>query len=174
MKPVFLGLGSNVGDRLRFLQRAAGAIGELPMTNVIRGSAVYETEPVGRKEQPDFLNAVLEIESELSPEELFRLLKEIERELGRVSTGRWGPREIDIDILYAGDHVVNDVRLQIPHNEIAKRRFVLAPLAELAPEFRDPRNGLTVQGLLRSCPDTSAVRPTEWKDVTSGALRAGR
>lgn len=166
MKSIFLGLGSNVGDRLRFLQKAAEAVSGFSATSVIRSSAVYETEPVGEKEQPDFLNAVLEIESELPPQELFSRLKEIEKDLGRTQTVRWGPREIDVDLLYYGHLVMEGENLRIPHPEVARRRFVLGPLAELAPDFRDPLQGRTVLDLLHACGDTSAVRSTKWKSIT--------
>ncbi len=166
MKSIFLGLGSNVGDRLRFLQKAAEAVGGLSATSVIRSSAIYETEPVGEKEQPEFLNAVLEIESGLDPQELFSRLKEIEKDLGRTQTARWGPREIDIDLLYYGHLVMEEENLRIPHPEVAGRRFVLRPLAELVPDFRDPREGRTVLDLLHACRDTSEVRVTKWKSIT--------
>lgn len=166
MKSIFLGLGSNVGDRLRFLQKAVGAVGGLSATSVIRSSTVYETEPVGEKEQPDFLNAALEIESDLAPEELFLRLKEIEKNLGRTQTTRWGPREIDIDLLYYGHLIIEAENLRIPHPEVARRRFVLTPLAELAPDFMDPRERQTVLELLHTCRDTSRVRATKWKSIS--------
>ena len=129
----YLGLGSNVGDRKANLMAAADALGALRM------SSVYETAPQGEvRDQPDFLNAVVEIETELAPEELLARCKQIESELGRQEGGvRHGPRPIDIDILLLGDVEYESERLRIPHRDLEARRFVLEPLRELAPERVD-------------------------------------
>jgi len=129
----YLGLGSNVGDRRGNLLAAAEALGALRM------SSVYETAPQGEVlDQPDFLNAVVEIETDLSPEELLAHCKRIESELGRQAGGvRHGPRPIDIDILLLGEVEYESDRLRIPHRDLENRRFVLEPLLELAPERVD-------------------------------------
>ncbi len=160
MATVYLGLGSNKGDRLRFLEAALSGIGDLEQTEVVKTSSVYETEPVGKKDQADFLNAVVQIETSLAPEKLLRELKDLERTLGRTHIERWGPREIDIDILYYDNAILETASLRIPHTEIANRRFVLIPLSELAPDHMDPVRKLTTLDLLRFCPDTSTVRKT--------------
>jgi 2-amino-4-hydroxy-6-hydroxymethyldihydropteridine diphosphokinase len=120
-------------------------------------SSVYETEPVGNKEQPQFLNMVAELESTLLPQDLLRRLKEIENTLGRTHTEHWGPREIDLDVLYYGGEVFNNEDLQLPHPEITNRKFVLVPMKEIAEEFLDPMQRLSMKELLRRCSDTSAV-----------------
>jgi 2-amino-4-hydroxy-6-hydroxymethyldihydropteridine diphosphokinase len=129
----YLGLGSNVGDRRANLIAAAEAVGARRM------SSIYETAPQGEVlDQPDFLNAVVEIETELGPEELLTRCKEIESALGREMGGvRHGPRPIDIDILLLGDVEYDSERLHIPHRDLETRRFVLEPLKELAPERVD-------------------------------------
>jgi 2-amino-4-hydroxy-6-hydroxymethyldihydropteridine diphosphokinase len=129
----YLGLGSNVGDRRQHLIAAAEALGALRM------SSLYETAPQGEVlDQPDFLNAVVEVETDLGPEELLARCKQIESELGRQAGGvRHGPRPIDIDILLLGDIEYESERLRIPHRDLEARRFVLEPLRELAPERVD-------------------------------------
>jgi 2-amino-4-hydroxy-6-hydroxymethyldihydropteridine diphosphokinase len=140
---VFLGLGSNVGPRRSRLRRAARALADLPGTRVVRASSIYETSPVGPA-QADYLNAVVEIATALAPMELLRALKKLERDLGRRPRGRWRPREIDLDILFYGRRRVRAPGLVVPHPRWRERRFVLDPLAEIAPRFRDPLRGGTV------------------------------
>jgi 2-amino-4-hydroxy-6-hydroxymethyldihydropteridine diphosphokinase len=137
----YLGLGSNVGDRRANLMAAAEAVGAQRM------SALYETAPQGEVlDQSDFLNAVVEIETELGPEELLARCKEIESELGRQAGGvRHGPRPIDIDILLLGDIEYESERLRIPHRDLDTRRFVLEPLKELAPGRVDEAKLAAVQ-----------------------------
>lgn len=158
MARVFIGLGTNLGDRLNFLRRALEEIRNLRQTILKNCSSIYETEPVGVKEQPRFLNMVVELDSSLSPRELFQHLKNIEQLLGRTKSERWGPREIDLDLLYYGDEVMNESELRLPHPEIAKRRFVLVPMKDIAAEFLDPLHKRTIAELLLCCSDTSAVR----------------
>lgn len=127
----YLGLGANLGDRLANLQRGVDLLGAQPGITVVRSSRVYETDPVGGPPQPSFLNAVLEIATELSPHELLSVCGEIEDSIGRVRVVRWGPRPIDIDILTYDERTIDEVALQIPHPRMHERGFVLAPLAEL-------------------------------------------
>jgi 2-amino-4-hydroxy-6-hydroxymethyldihydropteridine diphosphokinase len=158
MIQVFIGLGSNLGDRMNYLHQALFKITSMQHVNVKQWSSVYETEPVGKKEQPAFLNMVIELESSLAPRDLLNSLKEIEKILGRIHRERWGPREIDLDILYYGSEVYNDIDIHLPHPEIANRRFVLVPLKEIAAQFFDFLHHLTIEQLLSRCPDTGAVR----------------
>lgn len=136
MTIAYVGLGSNVGDRLDHLRRAVAAL-DGPGISVRRVSSVYETDPVGPP-QPDFLNAVCEVESTLSPRDLLAQLKEIEVALGRSPGERWGPREIDLDLLLYGNEVIEEQDMKVPHPEIDKRNFVAVPLLELAPELDLP------------------------------------
>ena len=160
MAMVYLGLGSNVRDRFRFLQGAVEEIKKLPETSIKRSSSIYETEPLGYKEQADFLNVVLEIETELVPSLLFERLKEVEKKVGRTSTVRWGPREIDIDILFYNAVLFRNEKLVIPHPELVNRKFVLVPLADLNSQFQHPELRKTVKELLKSCTDTGRVEKT--------------
>jgi 2-amino-4-hydroxy-6-hydroxymethyldihydropteridine diphosphokinase len=138
MEHVFLGLGSNIGDRDANVGRAQTLIGGLSGVRVVRVSSPAESKAVGYEDQPDFINAVAEIETDLEPLELLDAVKRIEREMGRKETFRFGPRIIDIDILLFGDRVVDDPDLTIPHPRMHERSFVLGPLAEIAPEVVHP------------------------------------
>jgi 2-amino-4-hydroxy-6-hydroxymethyldihydropteridine diphosphokinase len=158
MAVVFLGLGSNIGDRLEFLRAGMKRIRAIDMLEVVTCSSVYETEPVGQKNQGTFLNAVVKCRSECDPRNLMPILMEVERMAGRKKRERWGPRELDIDILYCGDMVVTSRVVRIPHPEIPHRRFVLAPLAEIAPDFPDPLRGSRVKDLLRRCPGNERLK----------------
>jgi 2-amino-4-hydroxy-6-hydroxymethyldihydropteridine diphosphokinase len=129
---VYLGLGSNLGDRKENLRQACEFL-ESDYTTFVQGSSIHETEPFGVEDQPKFLNMVCEIETELSPRDLLLFVKNIEKKLGRKKREKWGPREIDIDILYYGDLVVDEPDLKIPHPGIKERDFVLKPLEEIAP-----------------------------------------
>jgi 2-amino-4-hydroxy-6-hydroxymethyldihydropteridine diphosphokinase len=135
----FLGLGSNVGDRDAQLDRASELLTEHGV-RVLRRSSLYETEPQGEiLDQPDFLNAVVEIETELDPEALLDACKVVEREQGRMVAGpRHGPRPIDVDLLLLGDLTHESERLTLPHRDVLARRFVLEPLLELDPELALP------------------------------------
>ncbi len=134
MTVAYLGLGSNVGDRARRLAEAAEALGRSGV-EVLRSSSVEETAPVGVLEQPPFLNQVLEVEWAGSPHELLRVAKQVEKEVGRTPTYRWGPREIDVDILLFGEEQVASPDLTIPHPGLWSRDFVLRPLAQLRPDI---------------------------------------
>ncbi len=135
---VFLGLGSNLGDRVRLVEQALAALEGSGRVRVVRRSSLYETAPVGRTDQPAFVNMVALVETDLPPADLLALAHEVERSLGRVRGERWGPRPIDIDILLYGDVVVDAPGLVIPHPEITRRRFVLEPLLEIAPHAALP------------------------------------
>ena len=160
MSRIFIGMGSNLGDRAKYLRRALSELEILHQTTVKNISSVYETEPVGVKGQPKFLNMVAELDSLLRPDDLIHELKEIEQRVGRTFREHWGPREIDLDLLYYGGEMLNETSLQVPHPEISNRRFVLVPLKEIAAKFQDPLRHLSVEGLLQRCSDTSSVRKT--------------
>ena len=145
---VFLGLGSNLGDRQANLRCALQRIAELPSTGVVRVSQFIETPPWGVEEQPPFLNAVAEIGTALEPRALLAAVKQIERELGRVPSYRWGPRLIDIDLLLYGKRELVEPELTLPHPRILERQFVWEPLREIAPEVEEElrRAALSLRG----------------------------
>ena len=144
----YLGLGSNEGDRLANLRAARDALGRRGV-EVVSASSVYETAPQGEvRDQPDFLNACLRVETELGPEQLLDAAKAVERELGRAPGGaRHGSRPIDVDVLLLGELEHRSERLALPHPELTRRRFVLEPLLELDPDLRLP-NGTRLAGAL--------------------------
>jgi 2-amino-4-hydroxy-6-hydroxymethyldihydropteridine diphosphokinase len=146
-KTVYLSLGSNLGDREGCLRRAIALVGAAGV-RVLRVSSLYETEPLEVRDQPRFLNLVVEAETELFPKQLLARLQKIELDLGRRRTRPKGPRPIDIDILLYGRSAIESAELTVPHPRLADRRFVLEPLAELAPELRHPVNQRTIRELL--------------------------
>jgi len=159
---VFIGLGSNLGDREKNLRLGVSRLGELG--RILRVSSVYETQPWGREDQPDFLNAVCSLDPILrDPELFFRELKRIETEAGRRFRERWGPRELDLDLLFWGDEVVATESLSVPHPHLADRSFVLTPLCQIAPDLKHPLTGLTVRQMLESCSDSGRV--VRWGDI---------
>lgn len=158
MRRVFVGLGSNRGDRHLFLSEAAKALQVIPGWSLQNVSSLYETEPVGNKNQPFFLNGVAEFACADEPEEILKTLKDTEQRVGRIPSERWGPREIDLDLLYVGSLVRQGSGFQLPHPEIADRNFVLVPLAEIAPDFVDPLRQCMVKDLLQCCKDRCSVQ----------------
>lgn len=150
MVRVYLGVGSNLGDRKSYLQRASELVRKIPATSFLRSSSVRETVPIGGPAQGKFLNAVWEIETKLSARELKDHLLEIEAQLGRRRSEPNAPREIDLDILFYGDQIINEKHLQIPHPRLPERAFVLEPLFELAPDLVHPKLKKTIKALLAS------------------------
>jgi 2-amino-4-hydroxy-6-hydroxymethyldihydropteridine diphosphokinase len=154
----YIGLGSNLGDRELKLLTAVAELGKLPQTRVTGLSPFYETEPVGGPPQDNFYNAVARLMTALSPQELLGELKRIEtRVFQRQATVHWGPRSMDLDILLYGDLVLTGPQLTIPHPHLAGRRFVLQPLADLAPALVHPSLGTTIAELLAALTSTERV-----------------
>ena len=153
MRPAWLGLGSNVGDRLANLRDAVARLAQLEGVRLEAGSSVYETEPVGEvTEQRDFLNAVVRVATSLRPLELLDACKEIERELGRREGARHGPRPIDLDLLLVEGEELASERLRLPHPDLTTRRFVLVPLLEV-----DPPGAAGLEEALRALPPGQRV-----------------
>ncbi len=149
----FLLLGTNLGDRALNLSLVKKNIMDKSIGNIINQSSVYETAAWGIKDQPSFYNQTIEINTDLDPLELLRACLSIENEIGRKRIQKWGPRLIDIDILYYGDLCMDTKELHIPHPEIQNRRFTLVPLAEVAPDFIHPKFKKSNMDLLLECKD---------------------
>ena len=135
---VFIALGTNLGDREENIRKAIQKIGKLPKTAIIKSSSIINTKPVGITNQPDFLNCVVQIKTILDPEKLLLELLKIEREMGRIRKQKWGPRIIDMDILFFNNEIINTQDLTVPHPEILKRKFILNSMNEIAPQFLHP------------------------------------
>lgn len=142
---IFLSLGSNLGNRAKNLQTAIDEISKF--ADIKSKSSIYETSPMGYKDQGYFLNQVIEVLSALTPLEMIFRIEEIEHKMGRVREIENGPRPIDIDILFYGETILNNPNLQIPHPGIEKRKFVLIPLEEISPEFKHPISKKTIKQL---------------------------
>jgi 2-amino-4-hydroxy-6-hydroxymethyldihydropteridine diphosphokinase len=156
MIKTYLLLGSNMGNREAFLSKALTEI-DTKIGKIIKKSKTYQTEPWGEKEQEDFLNIAVEIETKLKPKKILEKIQEIEKLLDREETYKWGPREIDIDILFYGEEMISEVDLTIPHPFIHERKFTLIPLSEIAPELYHPIMGANILDLLMECEDQSEV-----------------
>ncbi len=156
MTKIYIGFGTNLGDREKQLREALRRVGRA--VQITKTSPVYETEPWGVTAQPRFLNMVAEAETELGPEDVLRALQRIEHEMGRIRGMRYGPRIIDLDLLLYGDEVMATKDLTLPHPRIAERRFVLLPLVELAPDLVHPELGMTMRELLERVPDEGGER----------------
>lgn len=156
MITAYLLTGSNLGNRKDFLEEASHLLSQR-VGQCKNTSSLYETAPWGKTDQPPFLNQAIQLETSLSPEELLHALLKIELELGRTRTEKYGPRTIDIDILLYGNEVIEQPELQIPHPQLANRRFALLPLVELNPQGVHPVSGMTMKALLDQCPDEGLV-----------------
>jgi 2-amino-4-hydroxy-6-hydroxymethyldihydropteridine diphosphokinase len=152
----YLSLGSNIGDREAHLREARQHLSKLGRITSV--SSYYETEPVEFTNQPWFLNAALALETDLTPQDLMQSILQIERGMGRERLQKKGPRSIDVDILLLGDTILNSADLTIPHPAMHHRRFVLEPLAEIAPDARHPLLNKTVRELRDSLPEGQMVR----------------
>lgn len=155
MTTVYIGLGSNLGDKSEALRKAVSMLGKAGRITAV--SSFYSTEPIGYPDQEEFVNAVVELETELSPLALLAACHVIEDELGRRRIVHWGPRTIDLDILLYGDQKIDTGELTVPHPLMAERRFVLVPLCEIAPRAVHPVLRKTAEQLLRKLKDPHRV-----------------
>jgi 2-amino-4-hydroxy-6-hydroxymethyldihydropteridine diphosphokinase len=174
MAIALIAFGSNVGNRLDFCDRAVTLLSVLPGSRVTAVSPLYETEPVTDVGDPGtgwFLNGVVRLETEIAPHKLLEVCREIERSLGRDLEHRAGPRTLDLDILAYDQQVIDQPGLVVPHPRLHQRRFVLTPLADVAPEWRHPRIGRTVAELLQDLHDPAQVRRV---DPTPGSWYGNR
>ncbi|MFO7577511.1 MAG: 2-amino-4-hydroxy-6-hydroxymethyldihydropteridine diphosphokinase [Pelovirga sp.] len=161
----FIGLGGNLGDPLRCFREVRQSLSTAPATLVVASSPLYRTAPVGGPAgQPDYLNAVIELQTALPPNQLLTFCRHLEQSAGRRRTVRWGPRTLDLDLLFVGDRVLSTPRLTLPHPRLHQRRFVLQPLCDLAAELIHPLFGLTVAALLTALPRDEGVTQmqTDW------------
>ncbi|MEQ8176557.1 MAG: 2-amino-4-hydroxy-6-hydroxymethyldihydropteridine diphosphokinase [Syntrophomonadaceae bacterium] len=149
---VYLGLGSNLGDKKANLEKALEDLGSADGVRITRVSSLYQSEPWGVKDQDDFINQVIEIETELSALDLLHLLQTIEIDMGRQRVTKWGPRNIDLDILLYGDEVLRSEELQVPHAHMRERLFVLIPLQEINSEIVFPDDGTSLREVLVRVP----------------------
>ena len=158
MAHAYIGFGSNIDDRLNYITQALQLLLEADNVSLIQISSLYETEPVGYEEQNWFLNGVIAIETGLPTQQLLTLLKQIERVVGRQHRTRWGPREVDLDLLIYDQCCINTPNLIVPHPEMHQRNFVLVPFAEIAPEVRHPIFQQNIRTLLSNLNDQKAVK----------------
>ena len=156
---VYLGIGSNLGDKKENIRKAIGLLEE--QMEVPARSSIYETEPVGKIKQDMFLNCVVEARTDIPPIELFDLLKLMERKLGRIKEVKWGPRIIDLDILIYGNESIKKKSLTVPHREMHGRRFVLIPLQEIAPDFIHPALKKKIPEMLKDVPESMVKKIEE-------------
>ena len=163
MSTIYLGIGTNIGNRESNLRKALDSLAQRMTLGKI--SSIYETEPAGYREQPWFLNLVCCGDTEISPFEFLSFAKGIETQMGRKRSFRDAPRVIDIDILFYDERVIQSDELIVPHPRIAERGFVLVPLVEIAPFLKHPENNKTMKDMLSELPDSLQVR--KWENVSS-------
>ena len=149
----FIGAGANLGEPVHQIRLAQDALQKSPGVEFLGASSLYRTQPMGPVEQSPFINAVFALEPEIGPHDLLSLLLEIEQNMGRVRKERWGPRVIDLDLLFFGEEIIKGPGLEVPHPRLHERRFVLAPLAEIAPGFVHPVLQKSVSELLAGLPE---------------------
>ena len=157
-KQVFIGLGSNLGNRMQYLQSAIGLFREYPQCRLVQQSPIYETEPRYVSSNPSYLNQIIQIETDLEPEELLALCQKIERKIGRQSEReRYAPRPIDADLLSVCNETRSATHLELPHPAIFERKFVLQPWADISPEYVIPRWNCSVRTMLGDCEDPTHI-----------------
>jgi len=172
LQRVVLGLGSNVGNREIFLKSAVKKLSSRWNFLFISASSIYETEPWGFKYQNNYLNCILVVLYRSGPGSLIREIREVENNLGRINRGKWHPREIDIDILFFGDKLINKKKLIVPHPLIRERRFVLEPLNELMPDFIHPVFHKKISKLFNKIPDKNASKLYKQQDFKWHKIKA--
>lgn len=155
---IFLGLGSNIDDRVLHLNTATSLIGSCVDIKIVQSSLIYETEPWGIRNQNAFCNQVLMLQSSLSPEDLLTFVKEVEVKSGRTQRDKWLEREIDVDILFYDNEVISTERFSLPHKEVQNRKFVLIPMCEIAEAFMHPVLNKSMRQLLNETKDISEVK----------------
>ena len=165
LKKAYIGIGSNLGDRLDNIKKAIALLNRHKNIKITQRSSIYETEPVGYKEQPDFLNSVVQLKTGLTPQRLLEVLKNIEKKLGRIKGIKWGPRIIDLDMLLYENKIIKRDNLTVPHPELHKRRFILAPLAEIAGGIVHPLKKKTILELYKKSPRAPKVIKLKKKDI---------
>jgi len=153
----FIGIGSNVADSVSNCLESIERISLFSHIRITKKSSLYRTEPVGLKEQEWFVNGVIEIKTKYTATTLLKVLQQIEKDMGRIREERWGPRTIDLDILFYGQEVIKEKDISVPHPELHKRRFVLIPMYEIAPYVIHPAFGISIKGLLSRLQDESRV-----------------
>lgn len=154
---VYIGIGSNIGDRIQNCRQGLDMLVERTTGSLVARSSWYLTQPWGNEDQEDFINAAAEIEMAVPPARLLEACREIERQMGRQESGRWGPRVIDLDILLYGSLIVRSPDLEIPHPRLHQRSFVLVPLAEIAPDLLHPVFNKTIRSLCSEVADRKEV-----------------
>lgn len=169
LKRIYIGIGSNLGDRLKNIKEAVKLLKKIRSIKITAQSSIYETEPAGYKNQPEFLNCVLEVKTNLSCEALLKVLQNIEKKLHRKRTIKWGPRSIDLDILIYGNTVIRRKNLIIPHAQMHKREFVLMPLLEIAPSIVHPVKKRTIFELYKKLSKKHKVKKLKHKIITTRA-----
>lgn len=157
----YIGIGSNQGDPVENCRRAIEGIVSDERNRLVRRSSFYRTEPMGRKDQNWFVNGVALVETSLGPGEMLEFLLSLEKEIGRVRRERWGPRVIDLDILFYGEKVIDEENLQVPHPRLHERKFVLIPLKEIAPDLKHPCLGKTISQILSALEGEEKVFPLQ-------------
>ena len=155
MLKYFLSLGSNIEPKIQYMQTALDKLSKYG--TIIKKSDIYQTKAWGERNQPDFYNAMIEFDSDLQPKILLEKIKQIEKDTGRTQTYFWGPREIDIDIIFCQDQTLNETDLKIPHPEYTRRRFILEPIIEIDEDYSHTGSENTITEHLRKCEDQSSV-----------------
>lgn len=159
----FIALGTNKGDRIKYLRQAVHNIKTNLKINLAAASSVYETKPYGIQDQSDFLNAVIKVNTSYNLAELFNYLKYIETKLGRIKTKKWGPREIDLDLLFFNNRIFRNEKLQVPHSGVQDRDFVLIPLREIAPDLIHPVLNKKISDICTKDISQNIIRKTRLK-----------
>ncbi|GAA5215915.1 2-amino-4-hydroxy-6-hydroxymethyldihydropteridine diphosphokinase [Corallincola platygyrae] len=159
MATCYIGIGSNLGDPIAQAKQAIDALTTIAHTQLTNVSGLYRSKPLGPQDQPDYVNAVAELETKLEPLALLDALQHIEQTQGRTRKAeRWGPRTLDLDILLFSEQVIDIPRLQVPHYHMRQREFVILPLAEIAPELKMPDDGVAIKTLAAQLPDNGLQR----------------